>query len=219
MPYGRDNNNIPGNNMDQLKKMVSEKMGGVDVNNISPDQVKGLLMNEINKNSSIDPSVKEKINKGDMEGLKEEIIKYLTNNKSADGSSEQLINMLKNNDMEGLKRQLMTMLLTGMGSQKKNEVETNPGPEIDRVEINEDQDNGQENPGTSAQSEGSSDNSALMNLLYDNIFSSLKDDKRISLLNSIKPFVSEKRQKGIDDCIRVMNLVAFFENFMGKAGK
>lgn len=119
MPYGRDNSNIPNNGMNDLKKMVSEKFGGMDVNNIAPDQVKNLLVNEINKNSNIDPNVKEKINKGDIEGLKEEIIKYLSNNRSADGSSDQIINMLKNNDMEGLKRQLMGMLLGGMGSQKK----------------------------------------------------------------------------------------------------
>jgi len=58
-----------------------------------------------------------------------------------------------------------------------------------------------------------------MGLLFDKMFAGVKDDRRILLLNSVKPFVSEKRQKGIDDCIRIMNLVAFFENFMSKAGK
>lgn len=119
MPYRQDNNNGQSYDVNGLKKMVSEKLNGIDVDNIAPDQVKGLLINEINKNSSIDPKVKEKINSGDVEGLKEEIIKYLSNNRSADGSSDQLINILKNNDMEGLKKQLMTMLLGGMGTQKK----------------------------------------------------------------------------------------------------
>jgi len=119
MPYyGKDNNTSDGN-LNDLKKMVSEKLGGMDVNNVSPDQVKNMLVNEISNSSSIDPAIKDKINRGDIDGLKEDIIKYLTNNRSADGSSDQLINMLKNNDMDGLKRQLMGMLLSGLGPQKK----------------------------------------------------------------------------------------------------
>lgn len=219
MPYGKGNNNTTNNDVNELKKMVSEKFGGIDVNNIAPDQVKGFLVNEINKNSSIDPSVKEKINNGDLEGLKEEIIKYLTNNRSADGSSDQLINMLKNNDMEGLKKQLMGMLLSGMNPQKKNEVEMNTGSEADKAEINENAEEQPQNPNPASENEGGFDDKALMNLIFDKMFDGVRDDKRIALLNSIKPFVSDKRQKGIDDCIRIMNLVAFFENFMGKAGK
>lgn len=214
MPYGKDNN-VSDSGLNEIKKMVSEKLGGLDVNNVSPDQVKNMLVNEISQNSSIDPSIKDKINKGDVDGLKEDIIKYLSNNKSADGSNDQLINMLKSNDMEGLKRQLMGMLLSGLGSQKKNEVKEEPEiPGAPGDQINE------EAPQAStADSLGGFDEKALMGLLFDKMFAGVKDDRRILLLNSVKPFVSEKRQKGIDDCIRIMNIVAFFENFMSKAGK
>ena len=215
MPYRQDNNNGQNYDVNELKKMVSEKLNGIDVDNIAPDQIKGLLINEINKNSSIDPGVKEKIKSGDVEGLKEEIIKYLSNNKTADGSSDQLINILKNNDMEGLKKQLVGMLLSGIGSQKKNEVKENQ----EGTEAHKEGNDGEETRmSTNGGFEGF-DEKVLMGLLFDKMFAGVKDDKRIMLLNSVKPFVSEKRQKGIDDCIRIMNIVAFFENFMSKAGK
>jgi len=203
MAYGKDNN-VSDSRMNELKNMVSEKLGGVDIDNVSTDQVKNMLVNEISRNSNIDPAIKDKINKGDVDGLKEDIIKYLSNNRSADGSSDQLINMLKNNDMEGLKKQLMGMLLSGLGPQKKNEIKE---PEV--YESQEDLKG----------SLGDFDERALLGLLFDKMFAGVKDDNRISLLYSLRPFVSEKRQKGIDDCIKIMNLVAFFENFMSKAGK
>ena len=214
MPYGKDKN-VSDGGLNEIKKMVSEKMGGIDINNVSPDQVKNMLVNELSQNSNIDPGIKDKINRGDVDGLKEDIIKYLTNNKSADGSSDQLVNMLKNNDMDGLKRQLMGMLLSGLGPQKKNEVigEKIEGKENEAGES-------QESPQASfADILGGFDEKSLMGLLFDNMFAGVKDDRRVLLLNSVKPFVSEKRQRGIDDCIRIMNLVAFFENFMNKAGK
>ena len=203
MAYGKDNN-VSDSRMNELKNMVSEKLGGVDIDNVSTDQVKNMLVNEISRNSNIDPAIKDKINKGDVDGLKEDIIKYLSNNRSADGSSDQLINMLKNNDMEGLKKQLMGMLLSGLGPQKKNEIKE---PEV--YESQEDLKG----------SLGDFDERALLGLIFDKMFAGVKDDNRISLLYSLRPFVSEKRQKGIDDCIKIMNLVAFFENFMSKAGK
>ena len=203
MAYGKDNN-VSDSRMNELKNMVSEKLGGMDVDNVSPDQVKNMLVNEISRNSNIDPAIKDKINKGDVDGLKEDIIKYLSNNRSADGSSDQLINMLKDNDMEGLKKQLMGMLLSGLGPQKKNEIKE---PEV------------YESQADLKDSLGDFDERALLGLLFDKMFAGVKDDNRISLLYSLRPFVSEKRQKGIDDCIKIMNLVAFFENFMSKAGK
>lgn len=212
--YGNDNN-VSDKGLDDIKKMVSQKMGGIDVNNVSPDQVKNMLVNEISKNSNIDPAIKDKINKGDIDGLKEDIIKYLSTNKSADGSSDQLINMLKNNDMDGLKNQLMGMLLSGLGPQKKNEV----NEETETSETSEGQTNGAAPQASISDLLGGVDEKALMGLLFDKMFAGVKDDRRILLMNSVKPFVSEKRQKGIDDCIRIMNLVAFFENFMSKAGK
>lgn len=72
---------------------------------------------------------------------------------------------------------------------------------------------------SASKSENSFDDKDLMNLIFNQMLLGSRDDKRIMLLNSIKPFVSEKRQKGIDDCIRIMNMVAFFESFMSKAGK
>ena len=203
MAHGKDNN-VSDSRMNELKNMVSEKLGGMDIDNVSPDQVKNMLVNEISRNSNIDPAIKDKINKGDVDGLKEDIIKYLSNNRSADGSSDQLIKMLKSNDMEGLKKQLMGMLLSGLGPQKKNEIKE---PEV--YESQEDLKG----------SLGDFDERALLGLLFDKMFAGVKDDNRISLLYSLRPFVSEKRQKGIDDCIKIMNLVAFFENFMSKAGK
>lgn len=203
MAHGKDNN-VSDSRMNELKNMVSEKLGGMDIDNVSPDQVKNMLVNEISRNSNIDPAIKDKINKGDVDGLKEDIIKYLSNNRSADGSSDQLINMLKNNDMEGLKKQLMGMLLSGLGPQKKNEIKE---PEV------------YESQADLKGSLGDFDERALLGLLFDKMFAGVKDDNRISLLYSLRPFVSEKRQKGIDDCIKIMNLVAFFENFMSKAGK
>ena len=203
MAHGKDNN-VSDSRMNELKNMVSEKLGGMDIDNVSPDQVKNMLVNEISRNSNIDPAIKDKINKGDVDGLKEDIIKYLSNNRSADGSSDQLINMLKDNDMEGLKKQLMGMLLSGLGSQKKNEIKE---PEV------------YESQADLKGSLGDFDERALLGLLFDKMFAGVKDDSRISLLYSLRPFVSEKRQRGIDDCIKIMNLVAFFENFMSKAGK
>ncbi|HOS69000.1 MAG TPA: hypothetical protein PLG67_06510 [Bacillota bacterium] len=203
MAYGKDNN-VSDSRMNELKNMVSEKLGGVDIDNVSTDQVKNMLVNEISRNSNIDPAIKDKINKGDIDGLKEDIIKHLSNNRSADGSSDQLIKMLKSNDMEGLKKQLMGMLLSGLGPQKKNEIEE---PEV------------YESQADLKDSLGDFDERALLGLLFDKMFAGVKDDNRISLLYSLRPFVSEKRQKGIDDCIKIMNLVAFFENFMSKAGK
>ena len=203
MAHGKDNN-VSDSRMNELKNMVSEKLGGMDIDNVSPDQVKNMLVDEISRNSNIDPAIKDKINKGDVDGLKEDIIKYLSNNRSADGSSDQLINMLKDNDMEGLKKQLMGMLLSGLGPQKKNEIKE---PEV------------YESQADLKGSLGDFDERALLGLLFDKMFAGVKDDSRISLLYSLRPFVSEKRQRGIDDCIKIMNLVAFFENFMSKAGK
>jgi len=111
MPYGKSED------VSKLKKKIQEQMPGVDVDNMTQNDMQRLLVNEINKDNSIDPSVKEKINKGDIDGLKEDLINYLSRSKNAD--SEKLIKMLKNNDMDGLKNSLMGMLLGGMNSQKK----------------------------------------------------------------------------------------------------
>lgn len=199
---GNNNQNL---NINEIKQKLADQMPGVDVNNISTNDIKNMIVHEINnnKNINIDDSVKEKINSGDIDGLKEDIIKYLS--KSNDANTQQIIGMLKNNDMEGLQKQLMGMLLGGMGQQKKNEINENVASEV-----------------AFGQEEGSFagfDVQGILNVLTEKMFAGAKDDKRVIFLNSIKPFLSEMRQKSIDDCIRVLNLVVFFENFNNNAGR
>lgn len=102
---------------------------------------------------------------------------------------------------------------------KKNEVETDNAAETNNDGSEKNTENQSEKQNAAPEGEGGLDEKVLMNMLFEKMFAGVKDDKRIALLYSIKPFVSDRRQKGIDDCIRIMNLVAFFENFMGKAGK
>lgn len=207
MPFGRGND---GKDINDVKSKISEQLNGLNVDNLSANDVKNMIINEINNNQSlnIDDSVKEKINKGDIDGLKEEIINYLGRNKSKDGSSEKLVEMLKNNDMDGLRNQLMGMLFSNMTSQKKNEVG---------------QDNKQPGDEKSSTANGDSNSSGfdtnfLFNMLTNSTISAAKNDKRVILLNSIKPFVSDGRQKSIEDCIRIISIMGFFERFGSKAG-
>jgi len=196
MPYGKSED------VSKLKKKIQEQMPGVDVDNMTQNDMQRLLVNEINKDNSIDPSVKEKINKGDIDGLKEDLINYLSRSKNAD--SEKLIKMLKNNDMDGLKNSLMGMLLGGMNSQKKNEItDSESTDEIDDPPLT---------------TPGLFDNSLLMNSIMGNLFEGSKSDSRVVFLNSMKPFVSEKRQKSIEDCVKILSAIAFFEKFTGKVG-
>jgi len=119
MPYGKSDNTRV--NVNELKKKISEKMPNIDVDNMSTNDMKDLLVNQINsnKNLNIDDSVKEKINKGDIDGLKEDIINYLSKNETGNGANDKIVNMLKKNDMDGLKNELMGMLMNNIGSQKK----------------------------------------------------------------------------------------------------
>lgn len=194
MPYGKSED------IKKLKKQVQEQMPGVNIDNLSQNDMQKMVLNEINKNSSIDPSIKEKINKGDIDGLKEDLINYLGRSKG--GDSEKLVKMLKNNDMDGLKNQLMGMLLGGLNSQKKNEI-------------------------TEGSSENNSfaptsllpaifNNNPLLGSIMGNAFEGNKSDDRVVFLKSMKPFVSEKRQKSIDDCIRMLGVVSFFDKSKGK---
>lgn len=195
MPYGKSED------INMLKKKVQEKLPEVDVDNLTENDMKNILMNEINK-SNIDPKVKEKINKGDIEGLREDLIDYLSRNKG--GDSEKLAKMLKNNDMEGLKNQLMGMLLGGIDSQKKKEIDDG-----DQIEINTE---------PQASTPALIDNNAILNSIMGKAFEANKKDKRVMFLNSMKPFLSEKRQKSVDDCIRIISLIALFDGFTNKVG-
>lgn len=195
MPYGKSED------INMLKKKVQEKLPGVDVDNLSQNDMKDMLMNEISK-SDIDPKVKEKIKKGDIEGLREDLINYLSRSKG--GDSEKLVKMLKNNDMEGLKNQLMGMLLGGIDSQKKKEIDDENSDEITTE------------PG--AFTPALLDNNGLLNSIMGRAFEGNKKDNRVLFLNSMKPFLSEKRQKSIDDCVRIISLIALFDGFTNKVG-
>jgi hypothetical protein len=195
MPYGKSGD------MGNIKKKIEEKMPGVDIDNLSKNDMQKMLMNEINKDNSIDPSVKEKINKGDIEGLKQDLIGYLSRSKG--GDSEKLVKMLKDNDMDGLKNQLMGMLMGGLNTQKKNEI-TDEG-DLDGI-------------GTpQASTPPTHDDNIFLNSIMGKMFEGSKSDNRVMFLNSMKPFVSEKRQKSIDDCVKILSALSVFDRFNNKA--
>jgi hypothetical protein len=196
MPYGKSGD------VNTLKKKIEEQMPGIDVDNLSQNDMQKMLMNEINKDNTINPSVKEKINKGDIEGLREELINHLS--KSKGGDSEKLVKMLKNNDMDGLKNQLMGMLMGNLGSQKKSEIANSDTDEV----INDSQ---EFTPPVF-------DDKVFLNTILGKVFEGSKSDTRVSFLNSMKPFVSEKRQKSIDDCVKILSVITFFEQFTNKVG-
>lgn len=196
MPYGKSED------MSKIKKKIEEKLPGVDVDNLSKNDMQRMLMNEINKDSSIDPSVKEKINKGDINGLKEDLINYLSRSKG--GDSEKLVKMLKDNDMDGLKNQLMGMLMGGLNTQKKSEI--TDSDDIAGIE------------NTPTFTPPIFNNNVILNSVMGKMFEGNKSDNRVMFLNSMKPFVSEKRQKSIDDCVRILSALAFFERFTNKVG-
>jgi hypothetical protein len=196
MPYGKSED------INNIKKKIEEKMPGVNVDNLSKNDMQKMLMNEINKDSSIDPSIKEKINKGDIDGLKEDLIGYLSRSKG--GNSEKLVKMLKDNDMDGLKNQLMGMLMGGLNSQKKNEI------------ADDETFDGINNPQSSTPP--IFDDNVFLNGIMGKMFEGNKSDNRVLFLNSMKPFVSEKRQKSIDDCVRILSALNVFERFTNKVG-
>lgn len=119
MVYGRNNNRYNKDDIEEMKKKISQQMPGVNLDNINQDQMKKLVMDHINNNPNLNISqeVKDKINRGDIEGLKDELVQYLDKQNSPEG--QRLSNMLKTNDFDGLKEELMGMLIKGMSQQKK----------------------------------------------------------------------------------------------------
>jgi len=204
MVYGRNNNRFNNDNLEEMKKKISEQMPGVNLDNIDQEQMKKIVMDQINNNPNLNISqdVKDKINRGDIEGLKEELIQYLDKQSSPEG--QKLSNMLKSNDFEGLKQELMGMLIKGMSQQKKNDI----GDNYERAE-----NMSYNNPLT-----GLFDDALLSNIM-EKFYEGNKNDKRIVLLNSIKPFVSERRQKALDDCVKAMNIICIMEKLGFKAGR
>lgn len=196
MPYGKSDE------VSKLKKKIEEQMPGLNVDNLSQNDMQKMLMNEISKDNSIDPTIKEKINKGDIDGLREDLINYLSNSKGKD--SEKLAKMLKNNDMDGLKNQLMSMLLGSINPQKKNEITDSASDD-----------------GITGSREFTPpvfDDKAFLNTIIGKMFEGNKSDNRVVFLNSMRPFVTEKRQKSIDDCVKILSMLAFFERFTNKVG-
>ncbi|MFA7572272.1 MAG: hypothetical protein WCY24_00985 [Lutispora sp.] len=210
MAYGRNQNRYNQNDIEELKEKLSQQMPGVDLDNIDQQQMKRMVMDQINNNPNINVSqdVKDKINRGDIDGLKNELIQYLDNQKSSDGSSQRLSNMLKNNDFESLKGELMGMLLNGMNQQKKNEV--NDAGDVDGKRV---ENTSYQNPLAGLFDE------TLLNGIMGKIYDENKNDKRIMLLNSIKPFISDRRQKAVEDCVKAMNIIAIMERLGFKAGR
>lgn len=207
MAYGRNQNRYNQNDIEEIKEKLSQQMSGVNLDNIDQQQMKKIVMDQINNNPNINVSqdVKDKINQGDIDGLKNELIQYLDNQKSSDGSSQRLSNMLKNNDFESLKSELMGMLLNGMNQQKKNEVNDVDGKRVENTSY--------QNPLAGLFDE------TLLNGIMGKIYDENKNDKRIMLLNSIKPFISDRRQKAVEDCVKAMNIIAIMERLGFKAGR
>lgn len=203
MAYGRNRNRYDQGDIEEIKEKISQQMPGVDIDNIDQQQMKKMVMDQIKNNPNINQDVKDKINKGDIEGLKKELIQYLDSQNNSDGSSQRLSNMLKNNDFDALKGELMGMLLNGMNQQKKK--------------VNDDSDKGVENTNYQNPLAGLFDET-LLNGFIDKIIDGNKNDKRIVLLNSIKPFISDRRQKAVDDCVKVMNIITVMERLGFKAG-
>lgn len=206
MAYGRNRNRYDQSDIEELKEKVSQQMPGVNLDDIDQQQMKNMVMDQINNNPNINISqdVKDKINRGDIDGLKKELIQYLDSQNSSDGSSQRLSNMLKNNDFDGLKGELMGMLLNGMNQQKKNQVNDEGDKRAENTNY--------QNPLTGLFDE------TLLNGFMDKIVDGNKNDKRIVLLNSIKPFISDRRQRAVDDCVKVMNIIAIMERLGFKAG-
>lgn len=104
-----------------IREEVKRKLPGVDVDNASADKLKDMILNEIenNKDLNIDDTIKEKIRKGDIDGLKKDLASFLKKNPSAGGMGKQLLGLLQNNDLDGIKNQLMSVLSGFNGSEKK----------------------------------------------------------------------------------------------------
>lgn len=207
MAYGRNKNRDNYYDIDALKEKLNKEMPGVDLDNIDQQDMKNILMNQINNNPNINISkdVKDKINRGDIEGLKDELIRYLDSQKSSDGSNEKIKNMLENNDYEGLKGELMGMLLKGMTNQKKNQVDDKQEKKAENIQNT--------NPLSGIFDE------AFLNTMMTKLYEENKNDNRIVLLNSIKPFMSDRRQKAINECIKTVNLIAMMEKLGFKVGR
>ena len=140
-----------------------------------------------------------------MDGLKHELIKYLDSKNSSDESSKRIRDMLENNDYEGLQNELMSMLFKDITGKKKNEIENKAEKKAEN--------SSKKMPFTGIFDE------AFLNTVISKFNEENKNDSRIILLNSIKPFMSDGRQKVIDECIKTINLLAMMEKLGLKVGR
>ncbi len=195
MGYGRNNKSESVFDSEKVKNKFKEKMPDIDLDKINEDEVKNVLLNEIDKNPNISKDIKDKINQGDISGLKEELIKYLDNRGGNDASSSRIKNMLENNDYDGLQNELMGIFFKTAGGQKKNEVKDDKNPFAGIL------------------------NDTLISTAINKIGAGNKNDSRVNLLNSIRPFMSEGRQNIIDECVKAVNLLIIAEKLGLKVGK
>ncbi len=205
MDYRRNYNEEICYDVDDLKSKLEEEMPGVNLDGISQESVKNILMNEIDNNPNISEGIKEKINRGDMEGLKKELINYLGRSGNT-GDSEKIKNMLQNNDYEGLQNELMGMLFKGLAGQKKNDIKYLAEKKAEDSSNKKNSFNG-------------IFDETLLNAFANKFNDESLNDNRIVLLNSIKPFISDGRRKVVDECIKAVNLLSMIEKLGLKVGK
>ncbi len=205
MGYGRNVNRDRPYDVEDIKGRLREELPDVDLNKINQQDIKNILINEVEKNPNIRQDIKDKISQGDIDGLKDELIKYLDTQDGSDDSNKRVKNMLINNDFEGLQNELIGMFLKGASGQKKNEVESKDDKKAEDS-INKNIFNG-------------IFDDAFLNTMLRKFNEGNKNDSRVNLLNSIKPFMSDNRQKVIDECIKAVNLLAMMEKLGLKAGR
>lgn len=205
MDYRRNYNEDICYDVDDLKSKLEEEMPGINSDGMSQEKVKNILMNEIDNNPNISDDIKEKINKGDMEGLKKDLIEHLGQSGNT-GDSERIKNMLQNNDYDGLQNELVGMLLKGLTGQKKNDIKYLAPKKAEDS-------SSKANPFSGIFDE------TFLNAFVNKFNDGSKNDDRIVLLNSIKPFISEGRQKVVDECIKAVNLLSMVEKLGLKVGK
>ncbi len=201
MGYGRNNRDENSFDNEEVRNKIKEKMPHMDLDQINQDDIKDVLLNEIGKNPNINQNVKNMINQGDVNGLKGELIKYLDSRGGNDGTGAKIKDMLENNDYEGLQNELMGTLFKSATGQKKNEIK-----------------NDENNEENSKSPFAGILNDAFLNTALSRISTGNKNDSRINLLNSIKPFMSVARQKVIDECIIAVNLLIIAEKLGLKVG-
>jgi hypothetical protein len=200
MPYSK---NSRFGREKEIRKAVSQKMP--EVKNATPDQLKSMIINEVNnnKNLHIDDAVKEKINNGDIEGLRNDLVNYLNNNPSLGSTGKKLLGALKNNDMGEIMGQL-TNMFSGR-SQKKNEIDP-PSEKGDESNSSFDL----------KELIGLFDPKELIGLFASKAHDFNRKDERVIFLNAIKPFLCHSRGLCIDECVKFLSVYSIVQKLQAK---